>query len=352
MNTFERRLKSKIETWAEDDLKSITPSLQLRAYSQGRLKGELYLGKTYRFYDLASLTKIIFTLPLVMREVEKGNITTSNPMIDYLPWFPSRKTKLKDLLCHSAGLPWWAPFYSQLKGSLNPNSRWRQLESQLRQIRISRSKRTIYSDVDFFMLGMMLEHQMEHSLENIWRKYLESLKLDELTLHFNPYNRPTFPRWSYAPTESCSWRKKIIQGEVHDENCWALGGVAPHAGLFGSLEDLSRWGLLLRKSWLKKKGSALIGQSTLQKFARRALPLSKGDWALGFMLPTRGSASCGKYFSRRSFGHTGFTGTSLWFDPNKDILVLILANRVHPTRENSRFLALRPHIHNSIVELL
>jgi CubicO group peptidase (beta-lactamase class C family) len=115
MNRFESILKQKIEVGTEGALNSITPGLKLRAYERGRLKGELKFGKVYRFYDLASLTKILFTVPVTMRLVEQGKLKPSRPMIDYLPWFPSESVTVKDVLSHSAGLPWWAPFYSKLK---------------------------------------------------------------------------------------------------------------------------------------------------------------------------------------------------------------------------------------------
>jgi CubicO group peptidase (beta-lactamase class C family) len=352
MNRFESILKEKIELGTEGALNLITPGLKLRAYERGRLKGELKLGKVYKFYDLASLTKILFTVPVIMRLVEQGKIKPSRPMIDYLPWFPSKSVTVKDVLSHSGGLPWWTPFYSKLSGPIGPVYRWRQLEVHLRKVKTDPKGQAVYSDLDFLMLGMMIENQLGLPLEAIWDDFKKTLKIPRLSLHFNKGNEPRYLRKFYAPTEKCSWRGKTLQGEVHDENSWSLGGVAPHAGLFGTIEDVSQWGLLLRKSFLDTKGSKLISQKTLRRFARRAIPKSKGDWAMGFMLPSKGKASCGKYFSSQSFGHTGFTGTSLWFDPRRDLLVVILSNRVHPTRENSRFVGLRPQLHDWIVESL
>jgi len=168
-------------------------------------------------------------------------------------------------------------------------------------------------------------------------------------MHFNLGKR-NYAKNKYAPTERCAWRKRVLQGEVHDENAFALGGIAPHAGLFGRIEDVSQWALEIRK--------ALNGQSTmcekkwLQKFVRRQIPAKQGDWGWLYMKPTRGQASCGRYFSSSSFGHTGFTGTSLWFDPKKDLIVVVLSNRVHPTRQNRAFVTLRPMIHDWVVQAL
>ncbi|MCM2283108.1 MAG: serine hydrolase, partial [Bdellovibrionaceae bacterium] len=176
-------------------------------------------------------------------------------------------------------------------------------------------------------------------------------RLDLRDAAFHVGNQPPHARRLYAPTEFCPWRKKTIQGEVHDENTWVLGGVAPHAGLFGTLDDLSRWGLCLRSS-LRGGSGGLARPETVARFARRALPRARGDWALGFMLPGLKGASCGKYFSRLSVGHLGFTGTSLWYDPRRDLLVTVLSNRVHPTRENKLFPQLRGFLHDSVVESL
>ncbi|MGZ3723862.1 MAG: serine hydrolase, partial [Bdellovibrionales bacterium] len=144
---------------------------------------------------------------------------------------------------------------------------------------------------------------------------------------------------------------KVLQGEVHDDNTWALAGVAPHAGLFAPIEAVSDWGLKLRAAVLHD--SKRFGDPKMvRRFVTRQIPPQVGDWGLCFMKPTKGAASCGRYFSPKSFGHTGFTGTSLWMDPIHDVLVVILSNRVHPTRDNKSFALLRPKLHDWIRELL
>jgi CubicO group peptidase (beta-lactamase class C family) len=161
-------------------------------------------------------------------------------------------------------------------------------------------------------------------------------------------NQPQFAKARYAPTEFDRIRGGIMQGEVHDENAWSLRGVAPHAGLFGTIDDLSEFGLAVRKALAGKR--SFVSEKTAHRFSRRSVPRSRGDWALGWMMPSRPQSSCGQYFSSRSIGHTGFTGTSLWYDPKRDLLVTILSNRVYPTRENREFVSLRPMLHNFVVE--
>jgi CubicO group peptidase (beta-lactamase class C family) len=169
------------------------------------------------------------------------------------------------------------------------------------------------------------------------------------TLEFHPHNKTTVKTSLFAPTEECPVRRKLIQGEVHDLNCWSLGGVSTHAGLFGSIDDVGWFSLHLR-SHLLGIARYNIRQKTAQLFAKRALPEGKGDWAMGYMMPTPGSASCGNYFSLDSIGHTGFTGTSVWYDPKMDMSVIILSNRVLYGSDNKAFGKLRPDIHNWIVE--
>ena len=138
---------------------------------------------------------------------------------------------------------------------------------------------------------------------------------------------------------------------VHDENAWSIGGIAPHAGLFGGISDLESYGFLLRNIYLGR-WNKLISAETLSLFAKRSLPKNCGDWGLGFMLPSLKGSSAGDLMSRKSIGHTGFTGTSFWMDLEKDLFVSLLSNRVHPTRDNKGFVRLRPMIHNWVVEYL
>jgi CubicO group peptidase (beta-lactamase class C family) len=169
------------------------------------------------------------------------------------------------------------------------------------------------------------------------------------TLDFHLDNKPLFKKEHYAPTEECPWRHRLLQGEVHDENTWSLGGVSSHAGLFGTIEDLG-WYVLHIRSQMMGIARYEIRQKTALLFSKRGVDEGKGDWALGFMMPTPGSSSCGQYFDLSSIGHTGFTGTSVWYDPKIDLAVCILSNRLVYGRENTKFKDLRPKIHNWLVE--
>lgn len=351
MNAVEKRLRRAIGTSWE----GATPGFLLQVHVRGRLRADLSFGETYLYYDWASLTKIVFSVTQVMGLVDDKRLDLDRPVHEELDWFraPVREARPRDLLSHSAGLTWWKPFYKHIDRSRSRASRWEQLETLVaREMRATaRSNydgKAVYSDLDFFTLGALMRRKTGLEFHEMWDEIRDRLRLRGTAFHVG--NKPLHPRRFYAPTERCSWRGKIMRGEAHDENTWALGGVAPHAGLFGPIEDLSRWGLHLRRGFLGEEG--LAAPETVRRFTRRAIPRTRGDWALGFTLPSLKGATCGKYFSKMSVGHLGFTGTSLWYDPKRDVLVTILSNRVHPTRENKRFPALRGFLHDCVMESL
>lgn len=343
-------VEKKILAGLPEDLKEITPGLVVDVHVRGRRAALLEVGQVYAYYDLASLTKILFTASRAMMLISSEPNRLKEDLRNVLPWWRNPSTTPFALMTHSAGLEWWLPLYKKFHGSLEPSHRWGQMLKQLAKVKTKRRRQAVYSDLDLWLMGAYLEAVTGESLLAMWEDVHDRLGLKEIFFH--PNNRPLYPRSSYAPTEECAWRGKVMQGEVHDENAWALGGVAPHAGLFGNIDAVSDWGLKLRRAW-KGEFDGFGDSRWVRYFTARRLPREKGDWGLCFMKPSVPRASCGRYFSLKSFGHTGFTGTSLWYDPTKDILVVILSNRVHPTRENTRFSTeLRPKIHELIVQSL
>jgi CubicO group peptidase (beta-lactamase class C family) len=341
-----------------DAWKEATPGLVIQVYEAGRKKIDLELGETYKYYDWASLTKIVHTSTKIMNLVDEKKLNVNDQANQHLPWFqssaPKENQKIKNLLSHSAGLTWWLPLYKSIDTSLPRVERWNQLEKIIAEEMKKASReafngKSVYSDLDFFSLGAIMKRVTNQDFNEMWEPIRERLKLEETFYHLD--NKPKFARKNYAPLEDLHWTMQTVQGEVHDQNTRALGGAAPHAGLFGPMKDLSRWGLLLRAG-IRGSDKSIAKAKTVQRFTRRAIPREVGDWGLGFMMPSKGSASCGKYFSVSSVGHTGFTGTSLWYDPKRDLLVTILANRYRPIAENKTFPLLRPQLHNWIVESL
>lgn len=332
-------------------IEGATPGLQIAAYHKDKKIYEHQFGKTYKYYDWASLTKIVFSTCYLMHLVDKNRLQIDHPVKRYLTWFPYANIRVRELLNHSAGFRWTASYYSSLDMNLSFSGRWQQMQLLLRQEECQQPlKEAVYSDLDFLFIGAMLEQIEQRPLFHIWEDFKELLGIPQV--HFCRGNLPVHARELYAPTEQCPWRKKILQGEVHDDNTWAVGGVSSHAGLFGTLKDLETWAQGLRHAYLGGR-DAWVSREVARQFLRRSPLDVKGDWGLGFMMPTAQTSSSGKYFSpQSSFGHTGFTGTSFWWDVSRDVMILILSNRVHPTRENKTFVQLRPQIHNWVREAL
>ncbi len=343
-------LEKKIYSLIEPQIAGATPGLVLQVHSAGRKICDISVGETYPYYDLASLTKIIFTVQALMWSFEQNRWNLDSKVSDFLEWFPFKNIKISELMNHSAGMIWWHAFYENLDLTTPREQRWKKVLDKIKELPLAPQDVSVYSDVGFITLGAVLEKIYDRPLLDVWNLVKENF-YPRLTLDFHADNIPKQASKFYAPTERCRWRNRILQGEVHDENAWSIGGVSSHAGLFGSIDDVSWYGLLLRSQWLGVS-KTLIRKKTTEIFTMRSRPVGKGDWALGYMLPTKGSSSSGTYFSPLSVGHTGFTGTSIWYDPNLDLLVVLLSNRVFFGRETKNFANLRPQIHNWIVESL
>jgi serine-type D-Ala-D-Ala carboxypeptidase len=295
---------------------------------------------TGTIYDLASLTKVIATTTLAMRAVDDGAIGLDDPVASWLDaWRGEDRADvtIRDLLAHASGLPAYLPFFRDLIGRAEFEPAICQVP--LEYVPLSQST---YSDLGFILLAFILENARPG--ESFARQFAplgEAVAPGALV--FNP---PRALRPRIAPTEVEEWRGHLLRGEVHDENAWALGGAAGHAGLFGTAGAV---GAFARAVLRTIAGDALLaGHHTMQTFIRRtAVPGSSRALGWDTMLPT---SSCGTRLSPTSIGHTGFTGTSLWIDWERDLYVVLLTNRVHPTRDNDRLKTMRPAFHDALVD--
>ncbi|MGA2404830.1 MAG: serine hydrolase domain-containing protein [Syntrophobacteraceae bacterium] len=366
-------------------------------------------------FDLASLTKPLVTAPLCMAAIQRGLLGIDDPISRFFPGsVPGDKEGItvRSLLSHSSGFPAYEPFYLELV-KLPPEARRNALASMILQTALDTppGKTSNYSDPGFMLLGLILERQMGARLDSLARDFLfDRLGIDEL--HFCP--TPAVPRSGplrgqalsppspdqdhfggrlsvpgYAATQLCPWRKRLLFGEVDDENAWTLNGVAGHAGLFGTARGVFK---LLCFLWNIYEGDAADASppacgpvphpaaaadggavpkiSRLREARRSHRPLwprdlvrlfwtrtevaeGLSDWCLGYDTPSRkGYSSAGRHFSRNTIGHLGFTGVSFWLDLEKRVLVILLTNRVHPTRQNDEIRRLRPVFHDIIMEAL
>ena len=302
-------------------------------------------------YDLASLTKILATTSLAMLAVSEGKLELDAPVQRYLPAFRGvnkDKVTIRHLLTHSSGLP-ADPVPGLWISTPDPDSALRLLNAI--PLDNAPGARMVYSDVGAIVLGEVLERIYDDKLDRLaGRRIFAPLRMS--STRFKPP-----PSWlsRIAATEyDTIWRKRMVRGTVHDENADWLGGVAGHAGLFGSAEDLLNYGeWVLRAGWSPKPPTVgpSVRPSVLREFARRQEVVPGSSRALGWDTPSPGS-SAGTRLDPRSFGHTGFTGTSLWIDPTRELVIVLLTNRVHPTRNNPRVGPLRIAVADRVVALV
>ncbi len=210
---------------------------------------------------------------------------------------------------------------------------------------------SLYSDLGFMILEWIIEIVAGQDLSSFLEAtFYQPLGLKNLYLdHINI--DAVNEKESYAATEHCPWRKEIIQGHVHDENAYALGGYSGHAGLFGTAQDIFTLTTPLVNIYHGYK-SGLLKSKTVRTFLSRQGIVPGSTWALGWDTPSKNNSTSGHYFSSNSIGHTGFTGTSIWIDLEKNITVIFLTNRIHPTRSNEKIKEFRPELHNLIMQEL
>ncbi len=342
-------VEKKIKKVLEPFVGSVTPGLMVQAFYKGSKVVDLKMGETYPYYDLASLTKVLFTTTLFMNLYGKQPRILEDKVLKYIPWFFHPSLAVRQLLTHTSGLTWWKPLYKSLNMDLHREARWEALKPLIAAEKLELTQKAVYSDFNFLMLGYLLEAEYEKPLSELWKMVQEEFGLTHTNFHID--NKPVFDTKKYAPTEQCPWRGVRLQGQVHDENAFALGGVAPHAGLFGPIEELSQWILKLREIHLgnDNKKSSFITSDTAQTFFQRAISPEVGDFALGFMMKSGQSSTAGNLMSRNTIGHTGFTGTSTWFDLQNDLIVNVVSNRVYFGRDNvEQARQMRIAIHDAI----
>jgi len=301
-------------------------------------------------YDLASLTKIVVTTTLSMIFTERGQLDLESPVRTYIPEFhggDKDKVLVKDLLAHSGGLLWWTDLYKSFEGK-TPEEAKRGYIAAICEMPLDYSPRskTSYSDLGILLLGEILERISGKTIDVLAREEI----LDPLGMDDALYQPPESLRSRIAPTEDDPWRGRVVHGEVHDENAFGLGGVAPHAGLFSTARSLARFAQMILGGGAFN-GHRIVNGATIELFTRRANLVPDSSRALGWDTPSEPSSS-GKFFSAASFGHTGFTGTSLWIDPERELFAILLTNRVHPTRENRKIYDVRPAFHDAVIQAI
>jgi len=330
------------------------PACSLAVTFRGELVAHKALGRftydpaapevaTASLFDLASLTKVVATTAMAMILYERGLLDLEAPVTAIVFEFADndprrRDITLRTLLAHSSGLPAYEKLF------LRAQSREDLLQAAFTtQLAAAPGARAEYSDIGFIILGVALERLADESLDAFCqREIFGPLGMTHTT--FNPMHDL---KDSIPPTaDDRTFRHHIIQGEVQDENASVLGGIAGHAGLFSTAEDLAIFAHAMLNA-----GHPILRSSTIELFSRRESAPAGTSRALGWDTPAAPSQS-GKYFSSRSFGHLGYTGTSLWIDPDRQLSISLLTNRTWPDCQNQAIKQVRPAFHDAVMEAL
>lgn len=317
-------------------------------------------------FDLASLTKPMATATALMLLVKEKKLRLDDLVTRVIPMygvFGKQLTTFRQLLNHTSGLPAWKPYFEEIMqqekgGRINfmasrAAKNWVYQEIHREKPIAAPGSQALYSDLGYILLGEVVEALTGNTLDRFCHdRIFKPLQLRatgfvDLTQLRTHRIRPV--ESMIAPTEDCPWRKKILCGEVHDDNAYAMGGVAGHAGLFASARDVHAF--LLRMNRCLYGNDEFLPRDLLQEFFKPSESPGRG-FALGWDTPSAEHSASGRLFSARSIGHLGYTGCSFWWDLEKNCHVILLTNRVHPTRNNEKIKEFRPLIHDQIMQVL
>jgi CubicO group peptidase (beta-lactamase class C family) len=303
-------------------------------------------------FDIASLTKVMATAPLAVSLVQRGWLDWETKVRAILPEFPDEQVKIHHLLSHTSGQSAWAPFWEMLESTFSrerlPYVSIEKRQKAMRRFVFSVPREyepgsfTKYSDLSFLTLGFVLEEVLQMPLDQA----VSSLLWKPMDLKEAFYQKIHVPAWLWkfsdaASTQQCPWRQAILQGQVDDRNCWAMGGYGGHAGVFATAQAVLHFVVALIDGFFSK---AML--ETMWTQVKSPLGCER---TLGWDTPSE-MGSTGRFFSKKTVGHLGFTGTSLWVDRQDEVLFVVLSNRVHPSSENQGIRLFRPRVHDAFRE--
>lgn len=332
-------------------------------------------------FDLASVTKLFVTTAF-MRLVDRAQVTLDQPVATVVAGFGGERAiqpyedplqsgnfiqaakvpagttvnadavTFRHLLTHSAGLPAWRPLFAQ------EDSAAARIMACQTFFAAPIGQQVIYSDIGLILLGMAVESLYGETLD----RAVSALILQPLGLQATGYLPITSPFAGYStndeddagivPTEFCRWRQQRVVAQVHDENAARLGGVSGHAGLFSTAEDVARFGQIFLDEGRAPSGEVILQKETVQAMRTEQIKYGETTRGLGFLRWSADLTASSHPFSAESFGHTGFTGTSLWIDPTRELVVALLTNEVYNGRQNRGIAALRVAIHHAIIDAI
>jgi CubicO group peptidase (beta-lactamase class C family) len=318
-------------------------------------------------FDLSSLTKPLATTIGVMMLARDGKMRLDDRITRFFHNFGvhgKSHVTFRQMLAHCSGLAAWRPFYQLIAevekgGKVNFMASRGAKEFVYEEIHREKPEappgtRMIYSDLNFILLGEMVEQVSGVALNRFCRdkifRPLELRATDFIDISLVRTRRLEPVPEMFAPTSVCALRKRLLVGEVDDENAFAMGGVAGHAGLFAPVKEVDRIAHELLRCYAGR--SDLVPQKIVREFWTRDKALQDSTWALGWDSPSLEYSSSGRHFTPEAVGHLGFTGTSVWIEPSREIAISLLTNRVHPHRDNQAIRDFRPKIHDLVMEAL
>jgi CubicO group peptidase (beta-lactamase class C family) len=302
-------------------------------------------------FDFGSVSKVFATATLAAVLVERGWLDWDTPLSAVLKDYPFKNIEIRHLLSHTAGLVWWEPYWARLKDYFAPEPLYsisvRRRQAAMRSLVMATvpeaapGEKFVYSDPSFLLLGFALEEITQMPLDRAVQKFV----WDPMGVRGAFYRRVRQPPSKgtlnqVAATEVCTWRGGVLQGQVHDDNCWAMGGYGGHTGAFGTARDLLHFVRSLLGGFLSPVNLRAIWTPVNQP--------PGCERTLGWDTPSGEASSTGTLFSRHSVGHLGFVGTSLWIDLDAKLAVVLLSNRVHPSREHNQMKVFRPLLHEAL----
>jgi serine-type D-Ala-D-Ala carboxypeptidase len=302
----------------------------------------------HTLFDLASLTKPLATATSMMALVKGGKLALKNQLGQILPELKNsekNEIRIEHLLSHTSGLPDYYPYYKVLE-KYPVHERKHQLRCMLKNVPLKNpiGHTRLYSDLGYMILSWIIETTAKCKID----RFVNDEVFNPLGLRNLFYQNLCEKKKNiqYAATEMCPWRKTLVEGVVHDENAFIMGGIEGHAGLFGTAEDIHRLLAHILTVYTDELFKGIFPAHLVKIFLKR---FKNFDRALGFDTPSDKNSSSGHFFSPQSVGHLGFTGTSFWMDLQRSIIVILLTNRIHPDRKNENIRKFRPVLHDAIM---
>lgn len=326
-------------------------SIAVAGIKDNRYPDELIQKDT--FFDLASLSKALSTtliLYSLIDEKKLGLDNTLQALFDREITKDKQLINVRQLLSHSSGLVSYKPYFHSFAPEITKKNKELLIKQiLLDQLEYEPESDCRYSDPGFILLGQIVELLTGNALPiNFKERITIPLGLTK-DIFYLPIAGSTVNTKMFAATEECPWRGRVIQAEVHDEHCWLMDGVCGHAGLFGNVKGVLSLCETILDQW-QGRGQPCSWSGMLEQGLQKQY--SNNTWCLGFDSPSAEGSSGGNFISSKSVGHLGYAGTSFWIDPEKELVMVLLTNRVHPTRNNTKIRQFRPYFHNQIIKKL